>query len=108
VLRHGHLAGLFLLLALPLVSSAQQRFEKTDSPETPEQKKAFELLETVASRIATLRSPENRTALSCVVADLLWTKDEKRARELFEGVTKDMASVINLIDPSDNQSANSP
>lgn len=106
MLRHGPLAGLFLLLALPLVSSAQQRFEKTDSPETPEQKKAFELLETVASRIATLRSPENRMALSCVVADLLWTKDEKRGRELFEGVTKDMASVISLIDPSDNQSYN--
>ncbi|HLE63855.1 MAG TPA: hypothetical protein VI750_11965 [Pyrinomonadaceae bacterium] len=99
-------AGPLLLLFLPCFIDSQQLSEKTEPSETPEQKKAFELLETVASQISTLRSPENRIALSCAIADLLWNTDEKRARGLFEDVTKEMSSVVAEIDPSDPEAYN--
>jgi hypothetical protein len=100
------LAGLLLLLVLPCFVSAQQISEKTESPETLEEKKAVDLLETVAPRISTLRSPENRIVLSCAVADLLWNRDEKRARGLFENVIKEMVSIAAEIDPGDSEAYN--
>ena len=74
--------------------------EKTESAS---EKKAFELLDTLAGRITTLRSPENRVYAGCAVADLLWSKDEKRARALFETLTKEMAALVAEIDMSDAQ-----
>lgn len=90
----------------PIVCTAQElannpaTAEKTES--APE-KDAFELLDTLAGRITTLRSAENRVYAGCAVADLLWPKDEKRARALFETLTKEMVALVAEIDMSDPQ-----
>src|SRR6185503_19934658 len=47
------------------------------------EKKALDLLESISDQIANLRSPSNRLRAECTVADLLWTRDEKRARLRF-------------------------
>src|SRR5882724_8974453 len=83
-----------LLFLLPRALAAQQ-IAITNEPTTPAiEKKAFDLLETVASRISTLRNPENRIAVSCAIADLVWSKDEKRARALFENVSREEAALV--------------
>jgi len=92
-----------LILRLSAVAFAQQPAENKSKAEPLEQQKAFAMLELVASRIPTLRSPENRILLSVAVADLVWEQDEERARGLFDLVTREMASLIVGIPPDDNQ-----
>jgi hypothetical protein len=47
------------------------------------ERKTFVLLEEIVSGAATLKLPENRALVQSSAADLLWTRDEKRARALF-------------------------
>jgi hypothetical protein len=47
------------------------------------ERKTFALLEEIISGAATLKLPENRALVQSSAADLLWTRDEKRARALF-------------------------
>lgn len=54
------------------------------------QKKAVELLESLASQIGTLQSAENRARLGANIAASLWTHDEKRARDLLVSVEADI------------------
>jgi hypothetical protein len=84
--------------------SAQQIAVNNEKVDPDLEKKALDLLETVASKVPSLKSPDNRIALTCAVADLLWTRDEKRARTLFENVTKEMSALVATIDYSDSQS----
>ena len=44
--------------------------------------------------------------LANAIADLLWSKDEKRARALFDTVTMEMVSAVNAFDPSDQEHYN--
>ncbi|HZE68367.1 MAG TPA: hypothetical protein VE135_02430 [Pyrinomonadaceae bacterium] len=92
-----------LLFLFPRALAAQQT-AITNEPTPPAiEKKAFDLLETVASRISTLRYPENRIAVSCAIADLVWSKDEKRARALFENVSREEAALVASVDLSDQR-----
>jgi hypothetical protein len=52
--------------------------------------KAFGLLESVASQLSTLQSPENRARLGSNIADLIWEHDEKRARAVLVSVEEDI------------------
>jgi hypothetical protein len=91
----------FLILACS--ASAQQIAVKNDTIDPVVEKKALDLLETVASRISSLKNAENRIALSCSVAESLWNRDEKRARALFQDVTKEMTSLVASVDYTDSQ-----
>lgn len=48
------------------------------------EKKSFALLEEVLAESAILKLPENKLYANFTLADLLWKKDENRAREIFK------------------------
>ena len=113
------LRPIFSLALLPLVFNCPSPFcpfvftaQELANPSAAEttnlasREKAFELLDTLAGRITTLQSPENRIYAGCAIADLLWSRDEKRARALFETVTKEMTALVSGIDMSDSQGHN--
>lgn len=52
-----------------------------------------EMLETVASEIASLKIPENRVIFQSRMADLVWNFDEKRARSLIEDARNELVGL---------------
>lgn len=68
------------------------------------QKKAVELLESLASQIGTLQSAENRARVGANIAASLWTHNEKRARELLISVGADINAGLQNAD-EDQQTA---
>jgi hypothetical protein len=58
------------------------------------EKKAFELLESASEQAVNLHSPSNRIRASCAIADLIWSRDEKRARALFNAAVSLLATRI--------------
>lgn len=110
---------LFLSFALVLLLSAQLSAQTTGEQSTldeqEQQQKALELkkelerktlalLDEIVSSAATLRLPENRALVLSSAADLLWTRDEKRARALFkEAVSNLNASAIKFDDKLTNE-----
>ena len=65
------------------------------------EKKALDLIESLSEQVGNLHSPSNRMRAQCTVADLLWSRDEKRARSLFTGAIAQLASRISEVDLSD-------
>jgi hypothetical protein len=65
------------------------------------EKKALDLVESLSEQVSNLHSPSNRLRAQCTVADLLWSRDEKRARSLFTAAVTQLTSRIAEIDYSD-------
>jgi hypothetical protein len=61
----------------------QEKQEKELELKKELERKTFALLDEVIGSAATLRVPENRALVQSSAADLLWKRDEKRARALF-------------------------
>lgn len=68
-------------------SEEQQKKEKSE-------KRAFALLEQVADEVHMLKLPENRIRVQIGVADLLWQRDEGRARSLFALAAEGVADIL--------------
>ena len=68
-------------------------------PET--EKKALDLVETLAEQVVNLHATANRVRAEIQVADLLWVRDEKRARTLFNAAVTQLTSQISELDYSD-------
>lgn len=95
------------LFALPSLAVAQEAAaSKAEAEAKAVEKQGLELLDTIAGGIPNLRNSGNRVYLMSAVADLLWTKDEKRARDLFEIVKQEMIEAAANLDPDDQQSYN--
>ena len=62
----------------------------TSIAQAQEREKAIELLQSLATQLGTLQSPENRARIGANIADSLWTHDEKRARALFISIEDDI------------------
>src|SRR5262245_55869999 len=60
--------------------------------------KAFEVIDSVASQLGTLQSAENRARLGVNIADALWKRDEKRARNLFVLIEEDINTGLRNLD----------
>jgi hypothetical protein len=112
-LRHAMLPlfGLFWIgpvtaLAQTVELSAPATQSPSPSPTTdPEtEKKVFDLLESISDQAANLHSSTNRIRASCAIADLIWTRDEKRARSLFTAAIAQLATRIGEIDYSEMES----
>ncbi|HZS47488.1 MAG TPA: hypothetical protein VFC63_20625 [Blastocatellia bacterium] len=58
------------------------------------EKKALDFLEEVLSETQTLRLPENKAQVLASAAEILWTRDEKRARSLFSESVTNIAQVV--------------
>lgn len=93
-----------LLFMLPRPATAQQIAAEPPRDEKPTpaiEKKAVDLLQTISEAATNLHSPGNRLRAECGIADLLWTRDEKRARALFKTASDDLIDLIANIDFGD-------
>ena len=109
MLRSLDLLLLSTLVFIPNVTHAQM--VSAPSPPLPApspekidpaiEKKALDLVESLSEQVDNLHSPSNRMRAQCVVADLLWARDEKRARSLFSAAVTQLANRISEIDYGD-------
>src|SRR5881394_3530463 len=65
------------------------------------EKKVLDLVETLTEQVMNLHAPANRMRAEVAVADLLWARDEKRARSLFTAALSQLMSRIADLDYSD-------
>ena len=97
---------LCLLFVAPILALAQEQKPAAPESEQPGETQAFEMLESIAESIPALRNSDNRIFLTTAVADLFWSRDEKRARSMFETLNKEVSMAIAGLDPSDQRSIN--
>ena len=93
-----------LLLVVPGTASAQDLANGgpgSEKPDPAKEKKAFDLLQTISEQVTSLHSPSNRVRAECLIADLLWARDEKRSRALFKSAADDVVAEVSNIDFSD-------
>jgi hypothetical protein len=110
--------GAALLLAFVLVlgfvpaslaldpSSQQQSADQQDKDKPTPEKKAFLLLDQVIGEAGGLKLPENRIYIQISAGDLLWDRDEPRARVLFGEAGSGIAEMMRRNDPNDRRAAN--
>ena len=65
------------------------------------EKKALDLVESLSEQVLNLRASANRIRAQTQVADLLWTRDEKRARTLFTAAITQLTNQISDLDYGD-------
>jgi len=94
---HGQMAQGPIITQFPQPADSAQP-TKVD-PET--EKKALDLVETLSEQVVNLHASANRIRAESEVADLLWVRDEKRARTLFTAAVTQLASQISELDYSD-------
>lgn len=90
-----------LIFAQDLPTESQP---EKDKAQAEKEKKAVALIEDITGQISFLKNPDNRALTLASVADLLWKRDEKRARQLFRQSADEIAASNN--EPQTN-SANS-
>jgi hypothetical protein len=96
------LSLLLLVLSRPTLAQEFVGAPPRDEKPTPAiEKKALDLLETISEQVTSLHAPSNRIRAECLIADLLWIHDEKRARALFKTASDDLINVVANIDLSD-------
>src|SRR5262249_43986504 len=92
------------VLQLPLPPGVPQGPQPGPSPakvDPATEKKALDLIESLSDQVSSLHSPSNRLRAQCTVADLIWSRDEKRARSLFTAAVSQLATRISELDLSD-------
>lgn len=79
---------------------------KTDEP-TAEQleleRKALTLLDEIIGEMPSLKLVENRIRLQATAAEILWPRQQERAREIFNAAAIDLAAVMSAIETDDPQ-----
>jgi len=65
------------------------------------EKKALDLIESLSEQVGNLHASSNRMRAQITVADLLWSRDEKRARSLFNAALTLLSARISEIDYGD-------
>jgi len=84
--------------APPVVKTSEQ----TAEPEELE-RKALALLDEVLGEMPSLKLIENRIRLRATAAEMLWPRDQERAREIFNAAANDLAGVAAGIETDDPQ-----
>lgn len=99
---HPQILPLILIAAVflsPTVSLAQQTKSAESNQkvsDTELKEKAYGLLESLATQISTLQSPENRARIGSNIVGSLWSHDEKRARTVLISVAEDIRLGLQL------------
>jgi len=89
------------LLIFAISSSIFAQTSPTESKEEKEkarqelEKKAIALLEQVVNETALLKLPDNRALVAASAGDLMWQRDEKRARQLFRQAANEIVQANN-------------
>jgi hypothetical protein len=65
------------------------------------ERKALDLVATLSEQVLNLRAPANRIRAESEVADLLWVRDEKQARTLFNAAISQLTNQISDLDYGD-------
>lgn len=109
-----NVAVIFLALTITLgcvsVSRAhqdpvnQQSGDQQDKDKPTPEKKAIALLDLVLGEAGSLKLPENRVYVQISAGDLLWDRDEQRARALFSEAAGTIADLMRRTDVSDRRS----
>ena len=77
--------------------------QKKDSEEVAKkeavEKKALLLVDEVIKELSSLKLPENRIRMLALTADVLWEKDEKRARALFKQALSEFVGITETVPP---------
>ena len=68
--------------------------EEQQKEKTEKEKKAFALLEQIVEEAQMLKLPENRARVQIGAADLLWPRDQGRARSLFALAADNVADMM--------------
>jgi hypothetical protein len=109
-LKRSAIRVICLLALVPTAAGAQTPPSAAQTDAKPEEeqarraaleRKALELLDDVGGEAQGLKLAENRVRLQVAAADLLWARDEKRARELFNAALSSVASTVGEIAPDD-------
>jgi hypothetical protein len=109
-LKRSAISVICLLALFPTAAGAQTLPSAAQTDAKPEEeqarnaaleRKALELLDDVGGEAQALKLAENRVRLQVAAADLLWARDEKRARELFNAALLSVASTVGEIAPDD-------
>ncbi len=80
----------------PQPDSTKQEQERKAQEEL--EKKALVLLDAIIKEAQSLKLPENRIYIQASAADLLWSRDEKRARALFKEVINSFVETVRKTD----------
>ena len=96
--NYGQVVGTSSTIVTLPPSSAPEPPPKLD-PET--EKKALDLVETLSEQVLNLHASTNRIRAQTQVADLLWSRDEKRARTLFNAAVSQLANEVSELDYGD-------
>lgn len=96
-LKNGFL--ILALIAVPVVTLGQANPTSTPTEEeqkekAEKEKKAFALLEQVVEEAQLLRLPENRARVQIGAAEMLWQRDQGRARSLFALAAESIAEMM--------------
>ncbi len=87
-------------------STIQQSTDQQDKEKLTPEEKAFLLLDQIVGEAGGLKLPENRIYIQMSAGDLLWDRDEPRARVLFGEAGSGIAEMIQRSDPNDRRAAN--
>src|SRR5258705_9208044 len=87
-------------------ASPQQPADQQDKEKLTPEKKAVLLLDQVVGEAGGLKLPENRIYIQISAGDVLWDRDESRARDLFGEAGAAIAGMMRRNDPNDRPRGN--
>lgn len=93
------LLTLNILAASAVSATAQDQTSQSNAIED----QAYQLLEDVIASTQTLKLPQNRSRLQITAADLLWKRDQSRARSLFTDAAANLLELKKQTDKSFDQ-----
>src|SRR4051794_7442425 len=102
------LAASIILMIFILSTAAAQTLPSQTSKEEEEkaraelERKVLILLEEVVSDSQMLKLAENRAIVQASAADLLWARDEKRARAFFRDALTGIGDAFGRVDQKDS------
>lgn len=90
---------MLLCVFVPIAAqvSERERQEKETERRLQLERKTYALVDEIATSAASLKLPENRSYVLAAAADLLWDRDQPRARNLFWDATTTLNLMNNLV-----------
>src|ERR1051326_1829252 len=81
-------------------AAAQKAQEEKAAAQKARERKALALLDEIIAQTQSLKLPENRIRVRAKAAEMLWPRDEKRARALLMEAASDLSALIKSFDPA--------